>query len=84
MRCISNFILMAFCGAVWGLLGMLSAIASPQMQVREQTQSRKHQNMFAENNCLFNARSPYLQCAVNPSEVCAQCIYFVEYEEWQY
>lgn len=84
MRRISDFLLMAFCSAVWGLLGMLSAMSSPQMQVREQNQSRKRQNKFAEDDCLFNARSPYIQCAVNPTEVCDIYVYFVEYEEWKY
>lgn len=84
MRGVSDFVLMAFCAVTWGLLGMLSAIASPRMQVREQSQNRKRQNFFAEDDCLFNARSPYIQCAVNPTEVCEKCIYFVEYEEWKY
>ncbi|MCC5638541.1 DUF6464 family protein [Nostoc sp. CHAB 5844] len=84
MRRISDFVLIVFCSTVWGLLGIISAIATPPMQVREQSQSRKRQHFLVENNCLFNARSPYLQCAVNPSEVCDQCIYFVEYEEWKY
>ncbi|MBE9006141.1 hypothetical protein IQ259_14035 [Fortiea sp. LEGE XX443] len=78
MRRVFDFILMVFCGTIWILLGMLSAIASPQMQVREQNQSRKHKNFLGKDDCLFNARSPYIQCAVNPSEVCDKCIYFVE------
>ncbi|BAY14523.1 hypothetical protein NIES21_02800 [Anabaenopsis circularis NIES-21] len=81
---VSDFVLMAFCTTVWYLLGIVSAIATPQMQVREPNQSRKTKNFLPKNDCLFNARSPYIQCAVNPTEVCDQCIYFVEYEEWEY
>ncbi|MBE9207836.1 hypothetical protein IQ244_15165 [Nostoc sp. LEGE 06077] len=84
---VSDFVLMAFCGTVWYLLGIISAIATPRMQVREQTQSRQSQNYLERNDCLFNARSPYIQCAVNPMEKCDECIYFgeyVEYEEWKY
>ncbi|MBU7584235.1 MAG: hypothetical protein KAF91_15190 [Nostoc sp. TH1S01] len=82
MRRISDLVLLAFCGAVWYLLGIISAIATPPMQVREKSQSHKPQKFLEKNDCLYNARSPYIQCTVNPAELCDQCIYFVEYEEW--
>ncbi|OCQ97099.1 hypothetical protein BCD64_16075 [Nostoc sp. MBR 210] len=79
MRRIADFALMVVCGGVWYLLGMISAIATPPMQVREENHSRKPQNLLDQRDCLYNARSPYIQCAVNPSELCDECIYFVEY-----
>lgn len=84
MQHVCDFVIMTFCGIVWGLLGILSAIASPRMQVREQNQSRQRQNFISKNDYLFDVRSPYIQYGVNPSEVCDQFIYFVEYEVWKY
>jgi Family of unknown function (DUF6464) len=82
MRRVFEFILLAFCGTIWILFGMLSAIASPRLKFRKEHQSRQHQSFFEEVDCLFNARSPYLQCAVNPAEDCNKCIYLVGYREW--
>ncbi|MBD2436934.1 DUF6464 family protein [Nostoc sp. FACHB-110] len=77
-----DFMLLAFCSSIWFLLGMLSAIASPRVISREESPSQKHQNLLEEFDCLFNARSVYLQCAVNPQEDCTRCIYLAEYREW--
>ncbi|UBF27728.1 DUF6464 family protein [Kovacikia minuta CCNUW1] len=32
--------------------------------------------MFGDLTCRFNARSPYLRCAVNPSGPCKECPYY--------
>lgn len=77
-----DFILIVFCGSIWALLGIISAIASPAMQIREQNQHHKRQNFLNKKDCLFNVRSPYIQCAVNPTEVCDRCADFVEYQEY--
>lgn len=29
-------------------------------------------------NCVYNAHSPYLQCAVNPQGICQKCPHFEE------
>lgn len=31
---------------------------------------------LGDQNCLYNARSPYLRCAVNPDGPCEDCSYF--------
>jgi len=82
MRRIWEFVLLAFCGTIWFLLGMLSAIATPQIKFREEPQNHKHQNFLDEFDCILNARSPYIQCAVNPSEDCDKYIYLIGYRDW--
>ncbi len=32
--------------------------------------------IFGDLTCRFNARSPYLRCAVNPSGPCKECPYY--------
>ncbi|MGA7933992.1 MAG: DUF6464 family protein [Kovacikia sp.] len=32
--------------------------------------------LFGDITCRFNARSPYLRCAVNPSGPCKECPYY--------
>lgn len=82
MQRVFDFVLLAFCSTIWFLLGMLSAIATPRTTFIEEHQSHKNQNFLDKVECLFNAPSPYLQCAVNPIEDCDKCIYIVGYRDW--
>jgi hypothetical protein len=36
--------------------------------------------MFGDLTCRFNARSPYLRCAVNPAGPCKECPYYESIE----
>jgi Family of unknown function (DUF6464) len=36
-------------------------------------QLNSHEYTLGDPTCINNARSPYLQCAVNPSGVCGSC-----------
>jgi hypothetical protein len=37
---------------------------------------RQHSEFIGDISCRFNAHSPYLRCAVNPSGPCENCSYY--------
>jgi hypothetical protein len=37
--------------------------------------------IIGDISCEFNARSPYIRCAVNPGGLCQNCIHYVHHQD---